>query len=142
MDERFARSISERLQRQRRPLIDELSRRKEQSKSLAGDLQPELEEHAQTELASGITEALGERQQDRVGNNIDEALARIEAGIYGECQNCRRPIGEERLEANPTTTFCGDCASEEEATQRDKQKSQPNKTLWSADIATRSRVDG
>jgi RNA polymerase-binding transcription factor DksA len=79
-----------------------------------GDLQPELEEHAQTEVTSGITEALGERQQVRLGN-IDEVLARIEAGTYGDCQSCGRPIGRERLEANPTTTFCGDCASEEEA---------------------------
>jgi DnaK suppressor protein len=114
MDERFVQSIADRLQRQRRVLIDELSRRKEQSENLAVDLQPEFEEQAQTELASGTTEALGERQQNRVGN-IDEALARIEAGTYGECQNCGLPISEERLEANPTTTFCGDCASEKEA---------------------------
>jgi DnaK suppressor protein len=114
MNERFARSIANRLQRERRALIDELSRRQEQSKNLIGDLQSEFEEQAQTELASGIAEALVERQQDRVGN-IDEALARIEAGTYGECQNCGLPIGEERLEANPTTAFCGDCASEEEA---------------------------
>jgi DnaK suppressor protein len=114
MDESFLRSIAERLQRDRRALIDELSRRKDQSENFGGDLQPELEEHAQTEVASGITEALEERQQDRLGN-IDEALERIEAGTYGECQSCGRPIGEERLEANPTTTFCSDCASEEEA---------------------------
>jgi hypothetical protein len=40
MDERFVRSITDRLQRERRALIDELSRREEQSKTLAGDLQP------------------------------------------------------------------------------------------------------
>jgi DnaK suppressor protein len=114
MDERFVRSVTDRLQRERRVLIDELSRQQELSKKLAGDLQPEIEEQAQTEVVSGITEALEERHQDRLGN-IDEALARIEAGTYGKCQNCRRPIGEERLEANPTTTFCGDCASVEEA---------------------------
>jgi DnaK suppressor protein len=114
MDERFVRSVTDRLQRERRVLIDELSRQQELSKKLAGDLQPEIEEQAQTEVVSGITEALEDRHQDRLGN-IDEALARIEAGTYGKCQNCRRPIGEGRLEANPTTTFCGDCASVEEA---------------------------
>ncbi len=51
MDERFVQSIADRLQRQRRALIDELSRRKEQSDNLAADLQPEFEEQAQTELA-------------------------------------------------------------------------------------------
>jgi DnaK suppressor protein len=113
MDERFLQSITERLQRERRTLIDELSQQEEQSNNLPGDLQPELEEQAQSEVASGITETLEERQQDRLGN-IDEALARIEAGTFGECQNCGRPISDERLEANPTTAFCGDCASKEE----------------------------
>jgi DnaK suppressor protein len=113
MDERFVRSVTDPLQRERRALIDELWRQQELSKKLAGDLQPEIEEQTQTEVVSGITEALEERQQDRLGN-IDEALARIEAGTYGKCQNCGQPIGEERLEANPTTTFCADCASEEE----------------------------
>ena len=56
MDERFLGSITERLQRERRTLIDELSQREEQSKTLPGDLQPELEERAQTEVASGISE--------------------------------------------------------------------------------------
>jgi DnaK suppressor protein len=113
MDERFLQSITERLQRERRTLIDELSQQEEQSNNLPGDLQPELEEQAQSEVASGITETLEERQQDRLGN-LDEALARIEAGTFGECQNCGRPISDERLEANPTTAFCGDCASKEE----------------------------
>jgi DnaK suppressor protein len=112
MDQHFLQSITERLQRERRNLIDELSHRQEQS-SIPGDLQPELEEQAQSEVASGITETLGERQQDRLGN-IDEALARIEAGTYGECRNCGQRISDERLEANPTTNFCGRCASEEE----------------------------
>lgn len=59
---------------------------------------------AQTEMASGITEELEERQQDRLGN-LDEAWRVSKAGTYGACQNCGRVIDEERLEANPTTTF-------------------------------------
>lgn len=114
MDEKFLRSIADRLQRERRVLIDELTQWEQQSISVEGDLQPELQERAQTEVASGITGALDERQQDRLGN-IDEALARIEAGTYGECQNCGRVIDEERLEANPTTTFCSQCAAHEQA---------------------------
>ena len=61
------------------------SRREDQSENFGND-QPELEEHAPIEVASGITEALEERQQDKLGN-IDEALARIEAGTFGECQD-------------------------------------------------------
>ena len=119
MDERFVRSIADRLQRERRALMDELSRREEQSTTVVGDLQSELEERAQSEVTSGIAEALAERRQDRLGN-IDEALARIEAGTYDECQNCGRLINEERLAANPTTILCDQCAAQEEADGRER----------------------
>src|SRR3954454_12523145 len=32
---------------------------------------------------------------------IDAALARIEAGTYGTCERCGKPIGEERLRGIP-----------------------------------------
>lgn len=40
---------------------------------------------------------------------VDEALARMEAGEFGRCTNCRQPIGELRLEAVPWARFCIDC---------------------------------
>jgi RNA polymerase-binding protein DksA len=40
---------------------------------------------------------------------IDRALARIEQGTYGICQNCGNPIAEERLEALPYAELCIDC---------------------------------
>ena len=32
---------------------------------------------------------------------IDAALARLDAGTYGTCVTCGKPIGEDRLEAIP-----------------------------------------
>jgi len=40
---------------------------------------------------------------------IDEALARIEQGIYGVCQTCGNPIPKARLEAVPWTRVCREC---------------------------------
>jgi DnaK suppressor protein len=40
---------------------------------------------------------------------IDEALARVEAGDYGECVNCGEPVSEKRLEAVPWTRYCLKC---------------------------------
>ena len=37
---------------------------------------------------------------------VDEAFRRVEAGTYGICQACQRPIAAERLEAQPATRFC------------------------------------
>jgi DnaK suppressor protein len=40
---------------------------------------------------------------------IDEALARIEEGIYGSCTNCGQPMNEKRLTAVPWARLCVDC---------------------------------
>lgn len=42
---------------------------------------------------------------------IEDALARAEDGLYGICEECGNPIPAERLQAIPSTTHCVDCAS-------------------------------
>ena len=42
---------------------------------------------------------------------IDAALARLDAGTYGVCESCGRPIATERLDARPVATTCIDCES-------------------------------
>ena len=42
---------------------------------------------------------------------IDQALKRTTDGSYGRCDRCGSDIGEERLDAIPTTTRCAACAS-------------------------------
>lgn len=41
---------------------------------------------------------------------VQSALARIEEGHYGICAVCGEPIDEVRLDAQPDTVFCYDCA--------------------------------
>jgi DnaK suppressor protein len=40
---------------------------------------------------------------------VDEALRRIDAGTFGRCVRCGRPIAVERLEALPWAARCIDC---------------------------------
>ena len=40
---------------------------------------------------------------------IDEALKRMEEGVYGTCQQCNRPISLSRLKAVPYTSLCIGC---------------------------------
>jgi DnaK suppressor protein len=40
---------------------------------------------------------------------IDEALARIESGRYGECQHCGGPMQPKRLDAVPWARHCVPC---------------------------------
>ena len=42
---------------------------------------------------------------------IDLAVAKIQAGTYGVCETCGRPIPEERLEALPHAALCVTCKS-------------------------------
>lgn len=39
-------------------------------------------------------------------SDVEAALERLEAGTYGTCEACGRPISAERLEALPATRFC------------------------------------
>ena len=45
---------------------------------------------------------------------IDVALAKIDAGTYGVCEGCGKPIPEARLRALPSTSLCSPCKHEEE----------------------------
>lgn len=45
---------------------------------------------------------------EHVVREIDDALARLEAGTYGVCAACGKPIPEERLDAVPYAVLCID----------------------------------
>jgi DnaK suppressor protein len=49
--------------------------------------------------------------RDRL-RHIGAALARIDAGTYGQCSRCGAPIGTERLAARPAAATCISCASD------------------------------
>ena len=60
-----------------------------------------------------IDYTLGENSE-LVLREIDQALARIDAGTYGTCASCGQPIAEERLRAMLWATLCIDCKRREE----------------------------
>ena len=41
---------------------------------------------------------------------VEAALARLDAGSYGVCEQCGKQISDERLEAMPQASRCIDCA--------------------------------
>lgn len=45
---------------------------------------------------------------------IDEALEKIQAGTFGECEECDGEIEMRRLEARPTASLCVSCKEAEE----------------------------
>ena len=47
-------------------------------------------------------------------DQVNQALARLDAGEYGLCMDCEEPIAEARLKALPYATLCIQCAEEAE----------------------------
>jgi len=47
-------------------------------------------------------------------SEVNQALARLDAGEYGLCTDCEEPIAEARLKALPYATLCIQCAEEAE----------------------------
>ena len=58
-------------------------------------------------------------------NKINDALARLEQGDYGNCFECGQEIAEKRLRALPFAVRCKDCEeARENAEQRERQMAQ------------------
>ncbi len=59
---------------------------------------------------SVVLQGLSEAHRRDVAQ-IDAALARIEAGTYGECERCGHGIGRQRLRAIPEARLCITCSA-------------------------------
>ena len=53
-------------------------------------------------------------QRQRLLQQVQSAYRRLEAGTYGVCEDCHRPILPERLEALPWATLCVTCQGRRE----------------------------
>jgi len=51
----------------------------------------------------------------RLLSQIGDALRRMDAGNYGTCERCEKPIEPARLEALPYATLCMDCKRRDES---------------------------
>ncbi|MEV0149644.1 MULTISPECIES: TraR/DksA C4-type zinc finger protein [unclassified Nonomuraea] len=112
----------------------------EELAEVRGTLQREIDElnadirRHESEIASGdVTQGAGDDQadagaktyerereialtlnaRDLVAQN-ERAIVRIDAGTYGVCESCHKPIGKERLQAFPRATLCVACKQKEE----------------------------
>ncbi|MEN6330773.1 MAG: RNA polymerase-binding protein DksA [Smithella sp.] len=49
---------------------------------------------------------------------MQEAIKRIDDGVYGICEACGGPISEKRLMARPVTTECIECKTRQEKIEK------------------------
>ena len=78
---------------------------------------PDEIDTASSEITLALTGRVRERERGLL-KKINEAIERIEDGIFGECESCGEDIGPKRLMARPVAELCIDCKSEQEKVER------------------------
>jgi DnaK suppressor protein len=78
---------------------------------------PDLADRASSETDRSIELRARDRQRKLIAK-IDEALARIEDGTYGYCEETGEPISLRRLEARPIATLSVEAQERHERRER------------------------
>jgi DnaK suppressor protein len=104
-------SAEKALRKERADLIHQLD---ELGAAETGDLRADIDFGGSFADAAAVTaertEVLGLVESLKAQlDNIDRALAHIEAGTYGICDNCGNEIDPARLEYRPVSVLCVNC---------------------------------
>jgi len=75
------------------------------------DFDENFADSGQVTAERGEVEALSGQLRETL-QEIEDALAKFDAGTYGECESCHQRISEARLEAMPAARLCISCASQ------------------------------
>jgi len=85
------------------------------------DTFPDPTDRANLETDRNFLLRIRDRERKLIGK-IKEALARIDDGTFGICEECGDDISEERLKARPVTTLCIECKTKAEEEEKEKKK--------------------
>ncbi len=83
-------------------------------------LEPDLADRASAETDRSLELRTRDRARKLI-NKIDEALARIEDGSYGYCEETAEPISLKRLEARPIATLSIEAQERHERLERTRR---------------------
>ena len=92
-------------------------------KTLSGDIHldpddfPDEIDTSSSEMNLAFQGRLRERERGLI-SKINQALDKIEDGIYGECEECGEQISLKRIQARPVAELCIDCKAEQEQLER------------------------
>ena len=92
---------------------DELEDQRHRDRADIGD---SLDESTEESIAS--TQLRLRDREKFLLNKIEEALSRMDEGVYGECFECGEEIAFLRLKARPVAELCIDCKQESERSER------------------------
>jgi len=98
----------------REELMRRLARLRDDAGHRLEPLSADAGERAQETWNDEVLQRL-EQSTQRLVNQYQHAIARIDAGLYGLCEECDYPIEDARLSAVPQATLCAACANDEKA---------------------------
>ena len=71
---------------------------------------PNFADSSQVTAERGEADALAAKLLETLAE-VDDALAKLDEGTYGTCEQCGKEIAPARLDAKPAARLCIDCAS-------------------------------
>lgn len=110
----FEQRLRQRREELRWSIHDSLVRTdREDLSEIAGRVRDAGEESVAEDIAS-MNLTMLDREVSEL-RDVEDALGRIRAGTYGQCQGCGGEISRERLEAYPTAKRCVECQRRHES---------------------------
>jgi len=116
IDKRRYRELKEMLGERRREVHDKLRSLRETLPVEAGVVR-DAEEQSVDDFVTEVDMALMQMKSETL-SRIDQAIARLENGTYGLCQECDQEIAAARLKALPFAALCRECQEDTETTVR------------------------
>ncbi|MGH7595346.1 MAG: TraR/DksA family transcriptional regulator [bacterium] len=118
MTRRQLQSYKKLLEKQRAEILRELAHEHRDYREMAEEVASDLYDRATIDGSKEISALLAHEDSHR-WLAINAALAKIESGEYGKCDECGQPIDAARLQAVPTAAFCLRCQRNYEARVRE-----------------------
>jgi DnaK suppressor protein len=109
--------IKKKLIKQRQDLLTEAEHTLTSKISSEKESFPDPTDQAVAELDNNFVLRLRGREQ-KLLKKIDDAISRIDSGVYGVCESCGEQISMKRLEARPVTTLCIECKTRQEEEEK------------------------
>jgi len=106
------------LERKREELVRKAKQTLDEDMTLDVNDLPDEMDLASSEYLQSFTFRLRGREKSFL-DKINKAIAKIDDGSFGVCEECEEEISVKRLEARPETTLCIRCKEDQERLEKD-----------------------
>jgi DnaK suppressor protein len=113
MDKKRLEYYKKKLDARRLELLRGIARTEKEGREADGDATVDLADKAANSYTKEFLFGLTHENRSLL-QLVDDALARIQKGTFGECASCHQELQPKRLEAVPWTRYCITCQEKKE----------------------------